>query len=141
MVEPQLQERIQALDDAAALSVLRVLAEHHQGRVDVRSARLVEERIGEALRQDDVHACLGPTSPRSVEGAIARLALINLADQGPEMATEVEQTIGRGIETDSRLEPVTLGLLGAAVLYAFSPEIKLEHVPGADGRFAFSTDP
>ena len=59
MVEPQLQERIRALDDAVALSALRVLAEQRQGRVDVRSARLVEERIGEALRESTTGRLLG----------------------------------------------------------------------------------
>jgi hypothetical protein len=141
MPEPLLRDRIQALDDATALNALRMLAEQQQVRPDVRSARLIEERIGEAVRQDDVQAYATETSSGSGQGSIARLALINLAGQGQEMEREVEQAISSGIEPGSRLEPISLGLLGAAVLYAFSSEIKLEHQPGSGWSFRFHHRP
>jgi hypothetical protein len=125
----------------SALHALTVLAEGRQLMVDVQSARTIEDRIEEALGQPEIQLHRDPSSGGlPARGALARLTLVHLASHDPNLAQELTQALAAP-SAGQRFEPVTLGVLGAVVLYVFSTEITLEKKPGVGWSFRFSHRP
>ncbi len=71
MSDPPLRERIQRLDDRSALGALHLLAENHRVLPDVGSARVAEDRIRDALGQEEMREYKAGASPFSPRGEVA----------------------------------------------------------------------
>jgi hypothetical protein len=139
-VDHTLPDRIQALHDSSALNALAILAERHQLQLDVQSSRVIERRIAEALSQPNAREHRDVNSDHPAPGALARLVLVHFAGRDVATAREVEHALSVRSD-DRRVEPVTLGLLGAVVLYVFSSEISLEKKPHVGWSFRFHHTP
>ncbi len=133
-------ERIAALSDQDAVTVLALVAKRRHAPVDAVNADEQHARLREALAQPEIGETI-PAEPDATEGDLARTALTHLVALDPSTTGVIDQAIDLAPRTlgDPTRDP-TLGLATAAlVLWVFHADIDLSHEPGKGWKFRFRT--
>ncbi|MCO5996345.1 hypothetical protein [Actinoallomurus rhizosphaericola] len=130
-----IDDRIAALADGEAVTVLRLVLERQGVPVDSASLRRTEQHLAEAVTGAEG---LAEPDPDATPGALARTALAHLAG-GDEATRElVERAIAVQAGSRERFDPATLGV-GALVLLAFRTDVRLERDPEKGWTFKLHT--
>jgi hypothetical protein len=130
-----LHDDIANLSDDRAISALALALQRRGQTVDPFAAPDTETNLREALHQPDVAGSVS-VDPDATPGALARTALLHLADQDDAL---VARAISIGPHAE-RFDPITLSV-GALVLMAFHADINLERDPDKGWTFHFRTKP
>jgi hypothetical protein len=133
---------VDALTDEQAIAVLALVLDRDQRLPDLARARQLDAQIREAAGEPvEVEGTTGPSITAAdgavTPGALARDTLVYLVAERPDAAPVVERAIAmirQGISTQSRFDPVTVGV-GALVVLALQTDLELGRTTAGKWRF------
>lgn len=134
-----LAERIEGLDDEAALRALAAVVDKQGGMLGTQAAAVAESRVSEALGQPEMAELAPDSTAGASDGDVARATLVYLAEEAG-LAPEVERALSMVPSDDERFEPLSMAV-GALVLFALRSESSCAGMPSGDGRSTSDTGP